>query len=330
MEEKIIQYSVQKIGDNNYKVQKKQIDWNNLITSYEEWHKELADIILNKEALYFFATNNKDSLFMKEELSAKQKSKMQEVLKSLIKNPENYHEDFQKRNDLYEESKTLKTNKEIETFITRFGIDFKCDNKKEFKNNINRLQKKLTADYGYGLFGEILFYIVVEKLMRDINLILSKISFITAPGTFSHGSDGIFCEYDKKILYFGEAKFTLDLSSGIEQAINSIKNYEERLKQDITFIVLHNRDLKNGYEEKEDIIEKEELEKFSKKILIFLLHGKEYETSEILEILKKKIEGLKNVTNDNIDFEIISFPIIDKNSLKNKIAWKVENYDKCC
>ena len=54
-------------------------------------------VILNKEALYFFATNNKDSLFMKEELSEKQKSKMQEVLKSLIKNQENYHEDFQKQ-----------------------------------------------------------------------------------------------------------------------------------------------------------------------------------------------------------------------------------------
>ena len=203
MKEKIIQYSLQKMEDNNYKVEKKQIDWNNLITNCDEWHKELADIILNKEALYFFSTNNTDSLFMKDELNDKQKRKMQEVLHSLIKNPENYHEDFQRRNDLYEESKILENNEEIKSFVTRFGIDFKCDNKKDFKKNINRLQKKLNADYGYGLFGEILFYIVVEKLMKDINLVLSKISFITAPGTFSHGSDGIFCEYDKKTLYFG-------------------------------------------------------------------------------------------------------------------------------
>ena len=166
--------------------------------------------------------------------------------------------------------------------------------------------------------------------MSNSKLLLSKISFITAPGTFSHGSDGVFCEYNKKILFFGEAKFTLDLNSGIEQAIASLKDYNMRLNNDITFIVNHDRDLKNGYDSCPDILNKNELEKFEKHIVVFILHGEEYKDDEIKTILINSRNKVEKEIDEKIKIQIISFPIIKKDKLKERIAYKVEKYDKEC
>lgn len=55
-----------------------------------------------------------------------------------------------------------------------------------------------------------LFYSVVENILCN-KLVLSKVDLITAPNTNAHGSDGVFCDEKENILYFGEAKFTIDL-----------------------------------------------------------------------------------------------------------------------
>lgn len=323
----ITEYSLNELDENNYKVEKKKIVWDDVKSNLETWHDEIADIILNKEALYFFSTNNNDSIFLNQELTLEQKNMIKGILESLIKNPDNYFEEFEKRNTLYNLAQEIKDIEEIKNFCKKYGIDFKT-RKQEFIKEKNRLLKKLNADYGFGLFGEILFYIVMEYLMSNSHLLLSKISFITAPGTFAHGSDGVFCEYDKKILFFGEAKFTLDLNSGIEQAISSLKDYNIRLNNDITFIVNHNRNLKNGYENYLDIINRDELEKFEKHIVVFVLHGEEYKDDEIKKILINSRSRIKKDIDEQVKIKIISFPILKKNKLKERIAYKVEKYDK--
>lgn len=282
---------------------------------------------MDKESLYFFSTNNSDSIFLQEQLSDEQKQLIKEILTVLIKKPSTYHKYFKRRNVLNTLLKDVTTYKDMELFIKKYEIQFKIKGT-DFKKDKLRLEKKLTADYGFGLFGEMLFYTVIQYLMNDRNLLLSKISFITAPSTFSHGSDGLFCNYNDKILFFGEAKFSNSLNNGLEQALESLRLYEERLKLDKSIIVLHNRDLKNGYDRCSDIISKKQLDQFKMCIIVFILHGEEFEQQLIMECLNNYSEKIKSIVNNDVDLEIISFPIYDKNSLQFFISQKVENYDK--
>ena len=97
----IIEYSLNELDKNNYKVEKMKIIWEDIKKNLEIWHDEIANIILNKEALYFFSTNKSDSVFLSKELTLEQKNMMKGILESLIKNPDNYFEEFEKRNILY-------------------------------------------------------------------------------------------------------------------------------------------------------------------------------------------------------------------------------------
>ena len=44
-----------------------------------------------------------------------------------------------------------------------FIVEFKIRSN-ELEKEKNRLLKKLAADYGFGIFGEIMFYIIVENI----------------------------------------------------------------------------------------------------------------------------------------------------------------------
>ena len=154
----IIEYSLNELDKNNYKVEKKKIIWEDIKKNLEIWHDEIANIILNKEALYFFSTNKSDSVFLSKELTLEQKNMMKGILESLIKNPDNYFEEFEKRNILYNLAQEIKDIDGIKKFCKKYGINFK-DKNQEFTKEKNRLLKKLNADYGFRIiWRDIILY----------------------------------------------------------------------------------------------------------------------------------------------------------------------------
>ena len=154
----IIEYSLNELDKNNYKVEKKKIIWEDIKKNLEIWHDEIANIILNKEALYFFSTNKSDSVFLSKELTLEQKNMMKGILESLIKNPDNYFEEFEIRNILYNLAQEIKDIDGIKKFCKKYGINFK-DKNQEFTKEKNRLLKKLNADYGFRIiWRDIILY----------------------------------------------------------------------------------------------------------------------------------------------------------------------------
>lgn len=154
----IIEYSLNELDKNNYKVEKKKIIWEDIKKNLEIWHDEIANIILNKEALYFFSTNKSDSVFLSKELTLEQKNMMKGILESLIKDPDSYFEEFEKRNILYNLAQEIKDIDGIKKFCNKYGIKFK-DKNQEFTKEKNRLLKKLNADYGFRIiWRDIILY----------------------------------------------------------------------------------------------------------------------------------------------------------------------------
>ena len=83
---------------------------------------------------------------------------MKGILESLIKNPDNYFEEFEKRNILYNLAQEIKDIDGIKKFCKKYGINFK-DKNQEFTKEKNRLLKKLNADYGFRIiWRDIILY----------------------------------------------------------------------------------------------------------------------------------------------------------------------------
>lgn len=307
-----------------YKIERIDADWDNIINDMLSYHQDIAEIILNPESLYFYATNNQDSIFLPKELTNEQLKMIKKIFDTLIKNPDKFYDNYKKEEALLNELASLKTYAELSNFIERYGLKYKCDSSKSFENEKLSIKKKIKNESCYGIFGEIIFYTIVEHLMPNRRLLLSKISFITAPGTYSHGCDGIFCDYDNKILCFGESKFTIDLSSGLEQAICSLNNLTDRLENDKNFIMFHNRDFKNI--DDINVINGSNISSYEMKIIIFILHGNEFNDQDIVSVILKYNDRLKKVFS-SISYEIVCFPIIDKEGLKEEISRLVSYND---
>lgn len=297
------------------------IDINELIKSLDEWHDDIARIILKPNNIYYYATDNYDSEFYLNELPNTAFSYIKRVLELLIQNPEGFYDEYENNSAFANRINNSSTIEEIQEIIKDAGISIKIDsaNLDKVKKQVHR---KMCTDYCYGVFGELLFYSVVENVLDKV-LLASKVQFITAPGTNAHGSDGIFCDEINKKLYFGEAKFTVSLQSGIYQAINSMNDCLNRIKLDQSFILTHQKSLKNGYGKK---IDESNISEYSSKVIIFLLHGKEIDNDNIVETINKNKLKFSEKLN-LVEFVIISFPIFDKENLKKEIAKEVSNYD---
>lgn len=309
-------------SDNNIEIIRHcSIPYEYLLKNIEVWHKNLAEIILEPSTLYYYATSNPDSAAYKSILTNDNLSDVQDVLCNLIGDTDRFYEKY-KKNSYYA---SLVDDMEDITELLRLADDVKI----KIKNNNDldkakiEIHKKLCLDYCYGVFGEILFYKVIENVILN-ELVLSKVQFITAPMTNAHGSDGVFCDENGKLLYFGEAKFSHNLESGIRQAISSMKNIEERIDTDISLIITHKNDLKNRYPY---IINRDMLKEYSKGIIIFLLHGEEFDDKNIIDIINKNKAKVDTMTNDK-KVLIISFPISDKEKLKERITKEIKLYDK--
>lgn len=294
-----------------------------LIRDIDGWHGELARIILAPNNLYYYATSNPDSDCFLEELTEDNLCDVKAVLENLINAPEEFQGFYREKCDYAKRVEDADTVKELDKIILESGIKINRKDYSDINKLKERIHSKLRTDFCFGVFGEILFYNVVENILYN-KLLLSKVQFITAPYTNAHGSDGVFCDEKEKILFFGESKFTFDLKQGINQAIASMNECLNRIKNDKNIMLTHRNDLKNGYGTK---IDRSNIKEYTCKILIFLLHGTEVDELDIVT----KIEELKGKLKKKvaeINCVVVSFPIYSKEHLKESIAKGVSDYDK--
>ena len=292
-----------------------------LISELDSWHTELTRIILFPNNLYYYATNNMDSDFYLNELTNENLQDVKTALEVIIKNPEKFYDTYKEKSEYYKRVESASTIDEIMTILFECSMTIKGINGLDISRVKRNAQSKLCTDYCFGVFGEILFYNVVENILYK-KLLLSKVELITAPNTNAHGSDGVFCDEENKILYFGEAKFTVNLSLGISQALSSMEECLARINIDKNFMLIHKKDLKNGYG---SLISRENIDEFKCKILIFLLHGIETNYTQIVQQVEaSKAKFAKKI--DGLEFTIISFPIYNKEHLKESIAKGVDKY----
>lgn len=302
---------------------REKTDINDLIANLKEWHTELSNIILFPNSLYYFATNNFDSDFYLNDLLDENMEDIKIALDVIIKEPEKFFDEYKQKSGYYNKVCDAVSFEALDEILDECGIKVNQSVGLDLDKAKRNAQQKLCTDFCFGVFGEMLFYAVAENILSN-KLILSKVELITAPNTNAHGSDGVFCDEEGKVLYFGEAKFTVNLDAGISQALSSMKDCINRIKLDKNFMLVHKKDLKNGYGH---IIDKNNIDEYKCKILIFLLHGVEIDKSTILS----KIDACKSKFSkklSEIEFTIISFPIYDKEHLKLSIAEGVDNYGK--
>lgn len=293
-----------------------------LIKKIDDWHDKISQIMLCPNHLFYYATSSSWSKKYVDELPKEYYEDIKHILEMLINKPEEFYDVYKHNCEIYEEIERAKTIDEVRKLINMYGIKntSKITKIEKLKESV---RKKLSMDYAFGIFGEILFYNVVEHLLCK-KLMLSKVQFVTAPGTNAHGSDGVFCDDENKTLYFGEAKFTVNLEEGIKQAIRSMDECFKRVNQDVAFMILHPNDLKNDYEH---VVTKETINSYKKSVIIFILHGIEIEDEKIVEVITKQQKNLKKKIGD-MGFLVISFPIYDKENLKKRISKGVQDFGK--
>lgn len=303
-------------------IKHKVMDIKDLVKDLTKWHDEITHIILSPSHLFYYATNITGSEKYVADLPEEYREDIKEVLELLVDDSDNFFDIYRHNCEIYEKVEMTTTLQELAEIMNAYGLKNTCKSKDLTKVK-ESLHKKLSSDYAFGIFGEILFYNVAENLLYN-KLLLSKVQFVTAPGTNAHGSDGVFCDEQNKVLYFGEAKFTFNLKYGIEQAIQSMDKCISRINADVNFMIYHTKSLKNEYEH---IISKKTINDYSKKVLIFLLHGEEIEDELIVQVIEKYRNRIKGKVG-NIEFVIVSFPIYDKEHLKEQISKGVQNFGK--
>ncbi len=301
----------------------KTIAIDKLILNLDEWHNSLTDIILCPNNIYYYATNNFDSDEYLENLPEENLKDVRSALSVIIDSPNAFYNEYKQKSEYYWLVEKSQSIAQLYKIVSEYGIKIKTGSIVDLNKAKVEVHRKLCMDYCFGVFGEMLFYIVVENVLCN-RLVLSKVALITAPKTNAHGSDGIFCDDRGKILYFGESKFTYDIEKGISQALKSMDDCLDRIKMDKDFLLVHKKDMKNGYGR---MIGREDIDKYECRIIIFLLHGKETTSDEIICKIKKARNSFRKKLA-GIKFSVISFPIYDKDNLKKCLAKGVKSFGK--
>ena len=293
-------------------------NWEDVLKSLTEFYKFIASYVLNDRALYYYIFNRNDSMIKPNFLSEKQKKDVFQLIDGVISNPDDYEDYYKPIYDSIEKIDQCKTNSDLKVLFDNLEFDG-FDLTKPFENNRTLLKRKLYTDHGQGLFGELLSYSIEEQVFND-SLVVSKVSIITAAGTYTHASDGIFYNSKDDTFIYGEAKFTTDLRKGIKQAIDSINTFNSRINDDASFILRNTRVVKNQLESNLEQLTKEEFLSKKKMVNVFLLHGTEYKDEDIINILNLKIDDIISCLDENVSVRVVVFPIIDKYDLSNEIS----------
>lgn len=198
-------------------------------------------------------------------------------------------------------------------------------NKKIYNKLLNffDLIKNNNSNYENFFMGKIGEYIASIILINyfKYNMILPKISMTTSFNTNSFGIDLVFYNYNDMSLVLGESKLTHNLKSGIDKIKNSLINYRDLIIDEINLFyskeeMIPEKLLPNILYNFNDLLNNDIIKKII--IPLFITHGTEIKIDDIfkqLEELKKYCSVLDFQIGVNIEYMIISLPIIDKKQL---------------
>lgn len=339
------------IDDNKEKIKAVGVTWDNIINEVGKMlHNKVIEELFDNESLFYYTSGREETKHYIKNLSDVQMKLAKKFLLGLLKNPENFEFD----NTIYTEFKKITAMIEEEQYtegekLNRLYafIDEHLDASLDVSDlSYTKLKQKIRGKISYesrnGIFGEILFYKTIDFLYADTQLLFSKFPPITAPGTYSHGADGIFVRLveDEVIFGFGEAKFCNTIDDAIRQVQNSISSIS-RISNDISWMSRNllymkqfNKEIENkiieiGLKDTLDsiLLGETKVEMFKKEIYVFMMYGgkSHYLKKDIKEKLNKKeiaLEGFKVI--------IICFPIIDKDALVSNIMKKVTELSEEC
>lgn len=176
-----------------------------------------------------------------------------------------------------------------------------------------------------GDIGEYLMNVIIETF--DISkTLISKVSLKTSPSMSSFGNDNIFYDYNKNILYFGEAKFYNNTKDALDVSFSSINKHLKDFTE-ISFIKNHTSTFiaENGRTLKkiEKRLETVDATKISCTSITFIMSDDNYEEQEYLNDILH-FAGTNSNKNQYINESIIVFlPVISKKDFLKYFEKKV-------
>ncbi|MFI3211212.1 MAG: Hachiman antiphage defense system protein HamA [bacterium] len=175
-----------------------------------------------------------------------------------------------------------------------------------------------------GDLGEYLMTILIDTYL-DCKTIISKVSLKTSPKVSSFGNDNIFYDFEKNILFYGEAKFYNSVKDALNSATSSLKLHNE---SELKFITTHSNFIIG--EEREELIEKLELRKYGEftiKSIVFIInddiHLKE-DYDKILNDKSNKDSNFDNILKNDI---IVFLPILSKEEFLEYFKKEIESIE---
>lgn len=190
-----------------------------------------------------------------------------------------------------------------------------------------------------GKIGEYIFCNLLSEYFK-FDCIIPKVLLTTDPNMNVYGIDTLFYSREKDMILLGESKLSKSLSNGTGLINESLKSYEDQVRDEFV-LMLSNRFLKNNMgifgEIYADTIELSlSVEDFIKKasvknigIPIFIAHGEDTTPDDIFEKLNKI--KTKNILGLNTSYIIVSLPIVNKSKMvgvfTQAIAERMADYE---
>ena len=180
-----------------------------------------------------------------------------------------------------------------------------------------------------GKIGEYILSVLLEKYF-ECSCIIPKSKLTTDRNMSVFGIDTLHYSKPKKMLMFGESKFTKNIDTGISLIKQSIRDYEKQL-QDEYVLILSNEFLQlniinDVYKNEiglcmkfEQFLKETKTEKIG--VPIFIAHGTEIDHAQIIEKLDK-LERLYFFGVETI-YTIISLPVVSKEELLESFTIKI-------
>lgn len=174
---------------------------------------------------------------------------------------------------------------------------------------ISREEIDIKLNVLHGDIGEFLMHYLVSDFIssdKSLTYIYPKLVLKSNPKMPVYGNDGTIYIPEKKEIYYLEAKFYNNLNTAINKAVDSLREHNEIVEENIQHRVELFRNIKT--KSLDEIIEI--TEDVKEQLILFLICDNIYEEKDIIECLKKnnKLTNLKKM------FEVIIFvlPILDK------------------
>lgn len=171
-----------------------------------------------------------------------------------------------------------------------------------------------------GKIGEYIFSCLLYDYY-EFDCIIPKVLLGTDPNMNVYGIDTLFYSEKRDLLMFGEAKFSKSLDNGIKLIEESLKDYEDQLRQE--FICVLSKRIYEGLLYKfndlygDKVAISTSMDVFIKKagirrigIPIFIAHGEDVNPETIIR--KLRTISLGDVLGLKTSLIVISLPVIDK------------------